>query len=199
MAGNKQNSLVAWSSSSSPQEGGHGAEVKSWTTLAEVTQSEPRAHIKLRLLSSQVIESRTLALARSLTQQLQTTCLVLVSSLHGLPSHVQQEALSLSRSASHIYVSFSKAKVLGDLPDNVLTGCKVQLGKMKDSLDNVMDYLVNNTPLNWLVGPFYPRIGPQQTPATASPADCSSYSSTQPISEEPMEVEMESLNSQQRQ
>lgn len=28
---------------------------------------------------------------------------------------------------------------------------------MKESLDDVMDYLVNNTPLNWLVGPFYPQ------------------------------------------
>lgn len=33
---------------------------------------------------------------------------------------------------------------------------------MKESLDDVMDYLVNNTPLNWLVGPFYPQLpGPQ--------------------------------------
>lgn len=154
--------------------------------------------------SSQVIESRSLALARSLTQQLQTTCLVLVSSLQGLPSQIQQEAVSLSHSASHIYISFSKAKVLGDLPDSVLTSCKVQLGKMKDSLDNVMDYLVNNTPLNWLVGPFYPRIAPEPTQAPASTASstrptCSSSPSTQPIREEPMEVEMESLQSQQQQ
>ncbi|XP_029027932.1 perilipin-2 [Betta splendens] len=157
----KENSLVTWRSSSSHQEDGHGAEV---------------------------IESRTLALARSLTQQLQTTCLVLVSSLQGLPAHVQQEALSLSRSASHVYVSFSKAKALGDLPDSVLSSCKAQLGKMKDSLDNVMDYLVNNTPLNWLVGPFYPRMAPEQSGR-------SSRASTQP----PSEVEMESLDSQQQQ
>lgn len=153
--------------------------------------------------SSQAIESRTLALARALTQQLQTTCVVLVSSLQGLPSHVQQEALSLSRSAAHVYSSFSTAKVMGDLPDSVLSNCKVQLGRMKSSLDNVMDYLVNNTPLNWLVGPFYPRIAPEQTPAPASarstrPA-CSTPPSTRPIREEPMEVEMESLRPQQQQ
>uniref|UniRef100_A0A667ZKC6 Perilipin n=1 Tax=Myripristis murdjan TaxID=586833 RepID=A0A667ZKC6_9TELE len=105
-----------------------------------------------------VIESRTLALAHSLTQQLQTTCLVLVSGLQGLPNHVQQEALSLSRSAAEVYMSFNKAAVFRDMPDCVLTSSRIQLGKMKDSLDNVMDYLVNNTPLNWLVGPFYPRV-----------------------------------------
>ncbi|KAK2863228.1 hypothetical protein Q5P01_002761 [Channa striata] len=151
---------------------------------------------------AEAIESRTLALARSLTQQLQTTCLVLVSSLQGLPSHVQQEALSITRSASHIYSSFSKAKALGDLPDSVLSSCKVQLGKMKDSLDNVMDYLVNNTPLNWLVGPFYPRMTPEQTQQQACGAGSTeptapSCAYIQPIREEPMEVEMESLRPQQ--
>ncbi|XP_071333763.1 perilipin-2 [Trachinotus anak] len=145
---------------------------------------------------AEAIESRTLALARSLTQQLQTTCLGLVSSLQGLPNNIQQEALSLSHSATQIYTNFSKAKVLGDLPDSMLTNSKAQLGKMKDSLDNVMDYLVNNTPLNWLVGPFYPRIAPEpnRTPATPS-----SSPAARQHSEEPMEVEMESLSSQQEQ
>ncbi|XP_019203955.1 perilipin-2 [Oreochromis niloticus] len=146
----------------------------------------------------QVIESRTLTLARSLTQQLQTTCLVLVSSLQGLPNHIQQEALSLGHSASQVYANFSKAKALGDLPDTVLTSSRVQLSKMKESLDNVMDYLINNTPLNWLVGPFYPRMAPEPTPIPASEdsstyATSSSSSSTQGQREEPMEVEMESL------
>lgn len=108
-----------------------------------------------------MIESRTLALARSLTQQLQTTCLVLVSSLQGLPNHIQQEALSLSRSTSHMYSSFNTANRLGELPDSVLSASRVRLAQMRESLDVVMDYLVNNTPLNWLVGPFYPRTAPE--------------------------------------
>uniref|UniRef100_A0A3B4H8K8 Perilipin n=1 Tax=Pundamilia nyererei TaxID=303518 RepID=A0A3B4H8K8_9CICH len=134
MVNKKLNSLVAWKSSSTNHENCHEAEV---------------------------IESRTLTLARSLTQQLQTTCLVLVSSLQGLPNHIQQEALSLGYSASQVYANFSKAKALGDLPDTGLTSSRVQLSKMKESLDNVMDYLINNTPLNWLVGPFYPRMAPE--------------------------------------
>ncbi|XP_049924003.1 perilipin-2, partial [Epinephelus moara] len=176
MVNNKLNSLMAWRSNGSHQENGHEAEV---------------------------IESRTLTLARSLTQQLQTTCLVLVSSLQGLPSHIQQEALSLGHSATQIYTSFSKANALGELPDSVLTSSRVQLGKMKDSLDYVMDYLVNNTPLNWLVGPFYPRIAPEPSHAAISgtsstQATSSRSSSAQLHYEEPMEVEMESLHSQQQ-
>lgn len=170
MVNKKLNSLVAWKSSSPNQENCHEAEV---------------------------IESRTLTLARSLTQQLQTTCLVLVSSLQGLPNHIQQEALSLGYSASQVYANFSKAKALGDLPDTGLTSSRVQLSKMKESLDNVMDYLINNTPLNWLVGPFYPLMAPEPTPIPASEESStyttSSSSSTQGQREEPMEVEMESL------
>lgn len=123
--------------------------LKSLVQLKSSDQTEPSHEAEL-------IESRTLSTARSLTQQLQTTCLVLVSGLQGLPNHIQQEALSLSHSAAQVYHSFSGATALGDLPDSVLTSSRAQLGKMKDSLDNVMDYLVNNTPLNWLVGPFYP-------------------------------------------
>lgn len=149
---------------------------------------------------AEVIESRTLAMARSLTQQLQTTCLVLVSGLQGLPNNIQQEALSLSRSATQVYSNFNKARALGDLSDTVLTSSRAQLGKMKESLDNVMDYLVNNTPLNWLVGPFYPRL-PLETnrAANSSPksttASCSSLPQAQ--QDRPMEVEMEALQSQQ--
>uniref|UniRef100_UPI0037E74714 perilipin-2 n=1 Tax=Semicossyphus pulcher TaxID=241346 RepID=UPI0037E74714 len=169
MVNNKLSSLVGWKSTGPNQDNGHEAEV---------------------------IESRTLALARSLTTQLQTTCLSLASSLQGLPNHIQQEALSLSRSATHVYNNFSKAKELGELSDSVLISSKAHLNQMKDSLDNVMDYLVNNTPLNWLVGPFYPRMEPEPNSRSVS-ATCCSPDSAQPQQEEPMEVEMQSLHSQQ--
>uniref|UniRef100_A0A8C6T9G5 Perilipin n=1 Tax=Neogobius melanostomus TaxID=47308 RepID=A0A8C6T9G5_9GOBI len=143
----------------------------------------------------QVIESRTLTMARSLTHQLQTTCLVLVSGLQGLPNHIQQEVLSLSHSASQVYSSFNKAKVVGDLPDSVLTNSRAQLGKMKDSLDHVMDYLINNTPLNWLVGPFYPRMAPEAT-GESNLATNDTASSCE-VSQQPISVEMKSLQSKQ--
>ncbi|XP_076000014.1 perilipin-2 [Genypterus blacodes] len=170
----KLNSLVGWKSNIPRQENGHEAEV---------------------------IESRTLALARSLTQQLQTTCLVFVSGLQGLPNHIQQEALSLSHSATVLYTNFSQASSFRDLPDNALATSKRQLGQMKDSLDHVMDYLINNTPLNWLVGPFYSRDAPA-TPEPATTPICTPDTSSHGLSsrshqEEQMEVEMESLTSKE--
>ncbi|XP_036453271.1 perilipin-2 [Colossoma macropomum] len=106
------------------------------------------------------IESRTLTIARNLSQQLQTTCLAFVSSLQGLPQNIQEQAVSISHLAMEVYTRFSKAAALGNLSDSVLTSTRVQLNCMRDSIDNILDYLVNNTPLNWLVGPFYPRMEP---------------------------------------
>ncbi|XP_058280035.1 perilipin-2 isoform X3 [Hirundo rustica] len=104
------------------------------------------------------IESRTLAIARSLTQQLQTTCLTLVSSLQGLPQNVQDQVYSVGSMAGDAYQSFRSASSFQELSDSFIAASKGQLKKMKESLDDVMDYLVNNTPLNWLVGPFYPQL-----------------------------------------
>ncbi|KAI4900138.1 hypothetical protein NFI96_023866 [Prochilodus magdalenae] len=106
------------------------------------------------------IESRTLTITRNLTQQLQTTCLAFVSSIQGLPQNIQEQAFSISQLAMEVYIRFSKAAALGDLSDTVLSTTRVQLNRMRDSIDNILDYLVNNTPLNWLVGPFYPRMEP---------------------------------------
>ncbi|XP_006003767.1 perilipin-2 isoform X2 [Latimeria chalumnae] len=108
------------------------------------------------------IESRTLAIARNLTQQLQTTCLTLVSNIHGLPQNIQEQAQHISKSATEVYRNFRSAASFQDVSDQVLTTSKARLSKMRDSLDVVMDYLVNNTPLNWLVGPFYPQLSGSQ-------------------------------------
>ncbi|CAH6790511.1 Plin2 [Phodopus roborovskii] len=109
------------------------------------------------------IESRTLAIARNLTQQLQTTCQTLLSSVQGLPQNVQDQASHLGVMAGDIYSVFRNAASFKEVSDGFLTSSKGQLQKMKESLDDVMDYLVNNTPLNWLVGPFYPQSTESQS------------------------------------
>nr|XP_027806399.1 perilipin-2 [Marmota flaviventris]XP_027806400.1 perilipin-2 [Marmota flaviventris] len=100
------------------------------------------------------IESHTLAVARNLTQQLQTTCHTLLSSIQGLPQNIQDQAKHLGVMAGDIYSVFRNAASFKEVSDGFLTSSKGQLQKMKESLDDVMDYLVNNTPLNWLVIDF---------------------------------------------
>ncbi|MCI4377491.1 hypothetical protein PGIGA_G00204170 [Pangasianodon gigas] len=133
---------------------------------------------------AELIESRTLTIARNLTQQLQATCLTLVSNLQGLPQNIQEQTLSIGHMAMDVYARFNNAAALSDLSDTVLTNTRGQLMRMRDSIDNVMDYLVNNTSLNWLVGPFYPRTEPTRKPRSQS----SEESSVQP------EVEMQPLD-----
>ncbi|KAI5609540.1 perilipin-2, partial [Silurus asotus] len=133
---------------------------------------------------AELIESRTLTIARNLTQQLQTTCLSLVSHVQGLPQNIQEQTLFISYMAMDVYSRFNNAAALSDLSDTMLISTRSQLTRMRDSIDNVMDYLVNNTPLNWLVGPFYPRTEPNSKPRRQS----SEESSVKP------EVEMQPLN-----
>ena len=72
--------------------------------------------------------------------------------------------------AGDIYAVFRNAASFKEVSDGLLASSKGQLQKMKESLDDVMDYLINNTPLNWLVGPFYPQVTESesaQAPGTA--------------------------------
>lgn len=129
-------------------------------------------------------ESHTLTIAYNLTLQLQTTYLVLVSSLKGLPQHVQVQVASVSHSAMEVYSSFRKTVVIGDMSSTMLVISRSQLSRIGDSMDNVMDYLLNNTPLNWLVGPFYPRVAR----SSSNGPKCNKQRTLQP------EVEMQSVN-----
>ncbi|XP_056375836.1 perilipin-2 isoform X2 [Hyla sarda] len=100
------------------------------------------------------IESRTLNIARNLTQQLQTTCLSLVTSVQGLPQNIQNKAHNVSAMATDVYQNFRSASSFKEISDGILTTTKDQFTKMRDSMDDLMDYFVNNTPLNWLVPDF---------------------------------------------
>ncbi|MEE6459012.1 hypothetical protein FKM82_000501 [Ascaphus truei] len=107
-------------------------------------------------------QSHTLAIAWNMSQQLQTTYLSLVSSMHGLPQNILDKAHSISAMAGDIYQNFHSASSFREVSDGLLTTSREQLQKMKASLDDVMDYLVHNTPLNWMVGPFYPQLAGSQ-------------------------------------
>lgn len=100
------------------------------------------------------IESHTLSMARNLTQQLHTTCQTLLLNVQGLPQNIQDQAKHLGVMAGDIYSAFRNVTSFKEVSDGVLTSSKGQLQKMKESLDEVMDYLVNNTPLNWLMLDF---------------------------------------------
>ncbi|KAJ1085250.1 hypothetical protein NDU88_005383 [Pleurodeles waltl] len=104
------------------------------------------------------MESRALAMTRNLAQQLQTTCLTLVSSMQGLPSNMQERALQLRQSAEELHSSFSAARSFQDLSSGVLTRSRDTMAKARQQIDDLVDYVVVHTPLTWLVGPFAPQL-----------------------------------------
>ncbi|XP_073492655.1 perilipin-2-like isoform X1 [Aquarana catesbeiana] len=108
--------------------------------------------------STEQIESRTLTIARNLTLQLQTSCLSLVSSVKDLPQNIQNKVQNVSAMAAEVYQSFISALSFKDLSDSLINASREKFTNMKDSID-VIDFLVNKTPLNWLVDPFYSLAG----------------------------------------
>ncbi|KAM9331523.1 perilipin-2 [Gastrophryne carolinensis] len=131
----------------------HDAQEKLYNKWVEWTKNTGQQAIDNSECAEQ-IESRTLTIARNLTQQLQTTCLSLVSSVQGLPQNIQNKAHNMSAMASDVYQNFRSASSFKEISDGLLNTSREQFTKMKDSMDELMDYCLNNTPLNWLVPDF---------------------------------------------
>ncbi|KAG9461895.1 perilipin-2-like [Eleutherodactylus coqui] len=108
------------------------------------------------------MESHTLAIARNLSHRLQTTCLSLVTSVQGLPQTLQKKAQDVSAMTADVYQTFHDASSFREMSAGLLTTTKEQLINMKGSLEDVLDLLVNNPPLNWLIGGFNPQLAVSQ-------------------------------------
>uniref|UniRef100_A0A8C0EBL2 Perilipin n=1 Tax=Bubo bubo TaxID=30461 RepID=A0A8C0EBL2_BUBBB len=107
--------------------------------------------------SSAEPESLALLMACSITQQLQITCYKIVSAIQGLPSSFQDKAKQSLSTIEELYTSFSVANSFQDLSISVLTQSQRKLAVIQECMEELLDYLKNNTPLSWLVGPFSPR------------------------------------------
>ncbi|KAF4110108.1 mannose-6-phosphate receptor binding protein 1 [Onychostoma macrolepis] len=101
------------------------------------------------------LESRALSMVRGLGDQLKVACSGVVSSVQGLPGTVQEQLLNARHTAGELQASLSSTKTLTPV---LLEQTRQQISQVRQSLDGVVEYLLNNTPLNWLVGPFAPQI-----------------------------------------
>nr|XP_009934326.1 PREDICTED: perilipin-3-like [Opisthocomus hoazin] len=103
------------------------------------------------------MESLALLMACSITQQLQITCCKTVSAIQGLPSSLQDKVKQALSIVEELRASFSAANSFQDLSSSVLTQSQRKLAVIQEYMEELLDYLKNNTPLSWLVGPFCPR------------------------------------------
>nr|XP_048707374.1 perilipin-3-like [Caretta caretta] len=102
------------------------------------------------------VEAQALATSQSLTQQLKTTCLTLLGSVQGLPSTIQDKAQQVSSSIEELQASFSSAGCFQDLSSSALARSREMVTKAQESLDELLEYVTQNIPLDWIVGPFIP-------------------------------------------
>ncbi|KAM4739117.1 mannose-6-phosphate receptor binding protein 1 isoform 2-T2 [Anableps anableps] len=97
------------------------------------------------------LESRALSMVQGLSDQLRASCSSVVSSAQGLPGTVQEQLTSAWAAAEELQSSLRNANTLTPV---LLERSRHHLKQVQLSLDGAMDYLLRNTPLNWLVGPF---------------------------------------------
>ncbi|XP_074965158.1 perilipin-3-like [Phalacrocorax aristotelis] len=102
------------------------------------------------------MESLALLMAHSITQQLQISCCKIVSAIQGLPSSLQDKVKQSLSTIEELHASFSAANSFQDLPSSVLTQSQRKLVVIQEYMEELLDYLKNNIPLSWLVGPFFP-------------------------------------------
>ncbi|CAM9804198.1 unnamed protein product [Lampetra fluviatilis] len=98
----------------------------------------------------QSVESRTLAMARALSQQVHTSCVSLASNVRGLPQNVQDQAQRVRQNAEALVAAFRNTTSFKDIPAHLLTRSKEQISQLSISMEDVVDYLLNNTPFNWM-------------------------------------------------
>uniref|UniRef100_A0A663NC95 Perilipin n=1 Tax=Athene cunicularia TaxID=194338 RepID=A0A663NC95_ATHCN len=103
------------------------------------------------------LEPLALLMACSITQQLQITCCKIVSAVQGLPSSLQDKVKQSLNIMEELHNSFSVANSFQDLSSSVVTQSQSKLAVIQEYMEELLDYLKNNTPLSWLVGPFSPR------------------------------------------
>lgn len=95
---------------------------------------------------------------RDVTQQLQSTCASLGSSIQGLPSHVKDQVQQARHHVEDLQATFAGIHSFQDLSGAILTQSREQVAKAREALDHMVEYVAQNTPITWLVGPFAPGI-----------------------------------------
>ncbi|XP_076977188.1 perilipin-3 isoform X2 [Tamandua tetradactyla] len=104
-------------------------------------------------------ESQTLTVFRDVTKQLQATCASLASSIQGLPTHVRDKAQQARGQVEGLQATFTGIHSFQDLSGAVVTQSREQIAKARQALDEMVEYVAQNTPVvTWLVGPFAPGV-----------------------------------------
>ncbi|XP_032076993.1 perilipin-3-like [Thamnophis elegans] len=106
----------------------------------------------------QQMEYHTLATSYHITEQLQIAYINLMGSIQGLPSTFQQNIESALHSIEELQATVTGAQSFKDLSSNLLIQSKKTAIMAQKYVDDILDYVGQNIPLSWLVGPFVPAL-----------------------------------------
>ncbi|KAM3664041.1 perilipin-3-like isoform 1-T1 [Ammospiza maritima maritima] len=112
------------------------------------------------------MERGTLLMACRISQQLQLSCSGLVAAVQGLPCSLPDELQQALHAIRELHAAFSGAGSFQDLSSSVLS--QRELAVIQEYMEELLDYLKNNTPLSWLVGPFSPREEEEEDQSSSS-------------------------------
>lgn len=110
------------------------------------------------LAQPEQVEFQTLGMLRDIAQQLQATCTSLGSSIQGLPAHVKDQVHQARRHVEDLQATFSSLHSFQDLSNSILKQSRESVTKAREALDHIVEYVSQNTPITWVVGPFAPGV-----------------------------------------
>ncbi|KAM9138964.1 perilipin-3-like [Pangshura tecta] len=100
--------------------------------------------------------SQGLATSHNLILQVQATCHSLLPNIKGLPASLQDKVQQAYENMGELQISFSNVQSFQELSEAILTQTREKVTKAQESLDELLEYVVQNAPLTWIVGPFAP-------------------------------------------
>lgn len=107
------------------------------------------------------MESRALEVSRDLAQKLQSATTALVSNLQGLPASIQEKAALVRQNVEELRTAFLSARSFQDLSSTILAQSREKVTRARELTDELVDHVVQTSPVSWLVGPFTPSGKPE--------------------------------------
>ncbi|NWU89876.1 PLIN3 protein, partial [Upupa epops] len=104
------------------------------------------------------VEAQTLAMLHGLLRQLHASCTRLAAGARGLPGSVQETAGHIRHGVESVQATLSRAHSVHELSDLVLAQSRDTMARAQSSIDELLEYVGQHTPLPWLVGPFAPVL-----------------------------------------
>ncbi|XP_043403422.1 perilipin-3 isoform X3 [Chelonia mydas] len=124
--------------------------------MRQARQRTLEALSQLQLTIDLEMVSQALATSHNLILQVWTTCHSLLPNIQGLPATLQENVQQAYQNMGELQTSFSNVQSFQALSEDILTQTQEKLTKAQESLDELLEYVVQNTPLTWIVGPFAP-------------------------------------------